>query len=261
MKPSPFPGMDPWLELHWGDVHHSLIQYSRDALQKQLPNDLLARVDERVFVEDEPEANRVIRPDVVISEAQLWAGPGAESSGGVAVANPLVFEVSNPEITEGYIEIRDRGGKVITVIEFLSPTNKRIGAGRDKYLEKQDEVLRSQASLVEIDLVRSGRRTLALPAHDIPLEHRADYLACVSPGWRRSRRLLYLMPLRQRLPVLPIPLRKGESPVPLDLQTIVNEAYVQGRYETLDYGVDLDPPLTTEDAVWAQTLWKSAKPT
>src|SRR5437764_11551840 len=111
MKPSPFPGMDPWLELDWGDVHHSLIQYSRDALQKQLPNDLLARVNERAFVEDEPEANRLIRPDVVISEAQPWAGPGAESSGGVAVANPLVFEVSNPEITEGYIEIRDRGGK------------------------------------------------------------------------------------------------------------------------------------------------------
>src|SRR5882724_4571156 len=108
MKTSPFPGMDPWLELHWGDVHHSLIQYSRDALQTRLPNDLIARVDERVFVEGEPEANRVIRPDMVVSEVQPWSGPSAESSGGVAVANPLVFEVSNPEIAEGYIEIRDR---------------------------------------------------------------------------------------------------------------------------------------------------------
>src|SRR6267143_5233543 len=122
---SPFPGMDPWLELHWGDVHHSLIQYARDALQRHLPDGLRARVDERVFVEDETQRTRAIIPDVVVSQVHGWAAASTESVGGVAVANPLVFEVSNPEITEGYIEIFDRGVKLITVIEFLSPSNKR----------------------------------------------------------------------------------------------------------------------------------------
>ena len=198
MKSSPFPGMNPWLELHSGDVHHRLVQYAGDSLQTHLPEDLFARVEERVYVEDENQVARAIIPDVVVSQVHPWTGSSADSSGGVAVANPLVFELSSPELTEGYVEIRDRGGKVITVIEFLSPSNKRAGVGRDKYLEKQQEVLRSAASLVEIDLVRAGQRALALPAYDIPSEHRADYLACVSPGWRHKRRLLYPMPLRHR---------------------------------------------------------------
>lgn len=258
---SPFPGMDPWLELHWGDVHHSLIQYTRDALQLHLPTDLRARVEERIFVEDEGQRARAIIPDVVVSQLHPWPAAGTEAgNGGVEVADPLVFEMSNPPITEGYLEIRDRNGKVITVIEFLSPANKRGGVGREKYLEKQEQVLRSDASLVEIDQVRCGQRTFALPAYDIPVEHRTDYLACVSPGWRRSRRLLYLMPLRQSLPALPIPLREREPAVPLDLQALVEQAYARGRYDDLDYTLELQPPLSSEDAAWAQALLKTLAP-
>ena len=258
MKASPFPGMDPWLELHWGDVHHSLIQYARDALQERLPGDLRARVEERVYVEDENHKSRAIIPDVVVSQIHPWPAADLEPEGGATVASPLVFEISNPEITEGYIEIRDRGGKVITVIEFLSPSNKRAGVGRDKYLEKQQEVLRSDASLVEIDLVRSGQRTLALPAYDIPLENRTDYVACVSPGWEHRRRLLYPLPFRKRLPILPIPLRQRESEAALDLQALVDQAYVQGRYYDLDYTLPLEPPLAPEDVAWAAELVKAA---
>jgi hypothetical protein len=115
------------------------------------------------------------------------------------------LELDEVAIREGYIEIREAdAGKVIAVLEFLSPSNKRRGAGQELYLAKQTEVLGSEASLVEIDLVRAGQRVLALPSDDIPFEHRQDYLACVSPGWRRRRRELYPMPLRQRLPLLPI---------------------------------------------------------
>jgi hypothetical protein len=96
---------------------------------------------------------------------------------------------------------------------------------------------------------------LALPRHEIPLEHRSDYLACISPGWKRNRRELYPIPLRQRLP---ISLRRNEPPVYLDLQGLVDHAYGTGRYDRLEYGAELNPPLSADDAVWAESLLKAA---
>src|SRR5437867_3551408 len=176
---SPFPGMDPYLERYWGDIHHRFIQYACDSLQPGLPPDLRARVEERVFLETEPDLVRMIVPDVHVSQVR---GASAQASrtaqgGSAAVAEPLVFEVHTEPVTEGYLEIRQRdGGKVITVIEFLSPANKLGGVGQQQYADKQEEVLRSDASLVEIDLVRRGHRVLALPEYDIPLKNRSDYL-------------------------------------------------------------------------------------
>jgi hypothetical protein len=258
---SPFPGMDPYLERYWGDVHHSLIQYTRDHLQPRLPDDLIARIEQRVFLEAGSGRLRHIVPDVHLSTTYPEGDEpsGAFREGENALAEPVVFELDEVEISEGYIEIREaEGGKVITVIEFLSPSNKRRGAGQEQYLAKQIEVLASDTSLVEIDLVRAGQRVLALPSDDIPFEHRQDYLACVSPGWKRRRRELYPMPLRQRLPLLPIPLRENEPRLPLDLQALVDQAYAAGRYHKLDYGAALETPLALEDAAWAQTLLSAA---
>src|SRR5204863_10035539 len=143
------------------------------------------------------ERIRQVVPDVYVSRVYHAgaAGPSVLKEGGGAVAEPLVFELSNSRVTEGYIAIRERGGgKVVTVIEFLSPANKSGGTGQQKYLEKQAEVLLSDASLVEIDLVRVGRRVLALRADDIPSQNRGEYLVCISPGWRRQRRGLYVLP-------------------------------------------------------------------
>lgn len=258
---SPFPGMDPYLESHWGDVHHTLIVYARDALQSRLPDDLLARIEERVFLETEGERRRAIVPDVRVS--QVYPAPEEQPpalrEGDAAVLDPIVFDFEELEITEGYIEIRQgEGGQVITVIELLSPANKHAGAGQQKYLEKQAELLQSGASLVEIDLIRAGRRVLALPPEDIPPQHRSDYLACVSPGWKRRRRLLYALPMRRRLPLLPIPLRQHEAPVNLDLQALVDQAYLAGRFHKLDYRAELDPPLPPDDAAWVADLLKAA---
>ena len=122
---------------------------------------------------------------------------------------------------------------------------------------KQDEVLRSLASLVEIDLVRAGRRVLALPASDIPELHRSDYLTCISPAWNRSRRELYAMPLRTRLPVIRIPLRESEPPAKVDLQLLIDRTYTAGRYDDLDYSQELDPPLSPEEAALTRTLVKA----
>jgi len=255
--------MDPWLETHWGDVHHRLIQYACDALQLGLPQDLLARVEERVFVETDPGALRVIVPDVHVAYQRSEPDSGMMlHEGGVGIARPQIFEILTEPTTEGYIEIRQReGGKVVTVIEFLSPANKSGGVGQQKYLEKQFEVLGSDASLVEIDLVRAGRRVLALPANRIPIQNERDYLACISPGWRRNRRELYVMALRQRLPVLPVPLRQSEPRAKLDLQSLLDQAYEAGRYDTLNYARELDPPLPAAEAAWAtEVLKERAKP-
>lgn len=259
---SPFPGMDPYLEKYWGDLHHSLIQYARDALQPGLPPDLRARVEERVYLETEPGLGRMVVPDLHVAQVRRQPAPtlALREEGGVAVAEPdIVFEVLEAPITEGYLEIRERGGgKVITVIEFLSPANKLGGVGQQKYLEKQEQVLHSDASLVEIDLVRTGQRVLAMPNQQIRDEDQLQYLACISPGWRRSYRELYVMPMRRRLPVLPIPLRKAERALSLDLQALLDHAYAAGRYEDTDSRDEPEPPLPPEQARWAADLLRAA---
>jgi hypothetical protein len=256
---SPFPGMDPYLERQWGDVHHSMIQYARDMLQPALPADLRARVEERVYLECESELRCVIVPDLHVAEVRSAVeGVAADRErGGTAVAEPVVFEVREEPITEGYIEIRQReGGKVVTIVEFLSPANKLGGAGRQKYLQNQEEALRWNASLVEIDLVRAGQATVALPGQDLLRKYRPDYVACISPGWKRNRREAYPISLRDRLPVLPIPLRENEGRIILDLQELLDHVYQAGRYDDTDYGIELEPPLPAEHAPWVAKLLK-----
>src|SRR5208283_240262 len=104
---SPFPGMDPYLEQYWGDVHHRLITYACDALQKDLPGGLLARVDERVFVEPSEGQGRNIVPDVRVVERGRPQERGVWTGNGVAVAEPLVVHLEESEpIRQGFIEIK-----------------------------------------------------------------------------------------------------------------------------------------------------------
>ena len=244
---SPFPGLDPYLEARWSDVHQGLITYARDALQPNLPPDLRARIEERVFVETEAEQIRRIVPD--LHGAQYHPSHASHSalheSGGVAVAEPMVFILEDEAVTEGYIEIRERGGgRVITVIEFLSPAHRTAGEGQKLYVQKQREILHSDTNLVEIDLVRSGQRVIAFPEHRIPLQHRGNYLVCVRCACSERTRELYVLPLRERLPAIPIPLRQSDRPVPLDLQALLDQCYHNGRYDDIDYGEPPIPPLS-----------------
>src|SRR5438270_725261 len=128
---SPFPGMDPYLEAHWGDVHHSLITYARDGLRERLPGDLLARVEERVFVESATGEERPLVPDLRVLERRGAKKKATAANGTLAVAEPFVVKLSDP-FTEGYVEIREAGSdrRLLTVIEVLSLTNKLHGEGR-----------------------------------------------------------------------------------------------------------------------------------
>jgi hypothetical protein len=257
---SPFPGMDPYLEQHWGDVHHRLITYASDHLTKVLPRDLRARVEERVFVESPQDGQRPIVPDVrVLERVQRKAEQSALATALVPAA-PLIMLIDE-EITQGYIEIRDAssGHRVVTVIEILSPTNKVPGEGQAKYLQKRRELHDGHVSLVEIDLVRTGTRPLPVSVDNLPLLFRTTYHIWVRRGWDPLRVEIYRASLRERLPVIRIPLRQTDTDVPLDLQALIEECYRNGNYEDdIDYQVDPYPPLAREDARWTTMLLRKA---
>ncbi|MBI4614712.1 MAG: DUF4058 family protein [Planctomycetes bacterium] len=260
---SPFPGMDPYLESHWRDVHASLVIYLRDAIQPRLPAGLKARVDERVFVECQGLASRSIYPDVRVVEGGRGRKRKAMATGqsGIAVAEPLVLHVQDEPMTETYIEILDvgTGGRVVTVIEILSPTNKSDGPGRNLYVRKQKEVLAAEANLVEIDLVRGGERVLSVDWTQIPPSHRTPYIVCVRRGHRPFEAEIYRAPLQERLPGISIPLREDDSDVPVDLQALVDRCYEDGDYGDLDYRAQPVPPFAPEDAAWADELLRAAR--
>jgi hypothetical protein len=141
---NPFPGMNPYLERHWRDVHASLIVYMREALQSQLPDGLVARIEERVYVDYPRESiTRLIYPDIRVSDLRQ---PVPSSSAGTATAvleavdisTRIIVEEEEVPIVETYIEVVDpAGGLVITVIEVLSVADKMPGEGLEVYLNKQ----------------------------------------------------------------------------------------------------------------------------
>lgn len=164
---------------------------------------------------------------------------------------PWIVQVSPLELAETYLEIRHPSGhQVLTVIELLSPTNKRPGAGREQYLRKQAEVLASRASLVEVDLLRAGEPTVACPVERLPV---APYRVVVTRGWDRERREVYPAQLRDRLPRFAVPLREDLDDVALDLPALLAQAYENAGYaDRLDYETDPIPPLAPEELAWAR---------
>src|ERR1051325_1294334 len=200
---SPFPGMDPWLEKHWGDVHQAMVTYARDAIQPQMPDDLVARTEERVFLETPFGQGRQHEPDVRIIETTARKKAQIPSTG-VAVAEPLILQFPSDPITEGYIQILDLGSarRVVTVIEVVSPANKSGGPGQRLYLQKQEEVLGSETNLVEIDLLRGGNDVIRGRRIQLPPTHRSHYQVSVRRGSRPDAVEIYKVPLRERLPAI-----------------------------------------------------------
>lgn len=255
----PFPGMDPYLEQHWRDVHSRLVIYACDAMQAHLPAELFARVEERVYVES-PANERSIYPDVRVVEHR----PGATQSGtAVAIADDVeaaeswVIKAFHEEASETFIEIREAGSanRLITVIEFLSPANKLKGEGQDQYLQKQLELRQAGVTLVEIDLIGIGTPTFVPPPNSVPT---SAYRTVVRRGWDSSVVQYDALPLRKRLGAIHIPLRQADPEVPLHLQELIDQCYRNGRYYTIDYRIDPVPPLTDDDIPWADTLLRSA---
>jgi len=230
-----------------------LTMYSADQLQPRLPADLVARAEEQVVIgcEGRPGA---LRPDVKIVEPYSLHEPSDSfpSGGGeVAFAEPVVVMLE-PDVHR-WIEVVDSAGKLITVIEVLSPKNKSED-GQPSYRRRQRTYIAGGINLVEIDLLRKGERVLSIPTEEIPDWTRTPYLVCVYRASEPGQREIYPVGLRDRLPAIRVPLRASDRDVALEIQPLVNEAFERGRYWKLDYHRELEPPLSSEDEAWANEL-------
>ncbi len=247
--PSPFPGMNPYLEQPalWPDFHAAFLFEFKANLVSLVRPRYLVLLERHVFVQEPPgEPTTVrLRPDVLI------AAPRRREGGGVAVAEvvaPVDVEHLAQEVERvSYLEIRDAAsGDVVTVVELLSPANKR--EDRLTYLARREKVLGSAVHLVEVDLLRGGR---AMPEANRPP---CAYSVLVSRAEGRPHAGFWPIQLRQRLPVVPVPLRDPDPPADVDLQAILHRVYDVSAYEDFIYRGRPEPPLDPDDAAWAEAL-------
>lgn len=213
--PSPFPGIDPFIEdQEWEDFHSTFNTVMREVLATVVEQGYYVRIERRVYME--------------------------HSLGD-----------DERERRESFLVIRERQTmEIVTIIETLSPANKRSSSdGRQQYLAKREEILQSRTNLVELDLLRGGKR---LPMLEMPT---GDYFAIVSRGYRQPRADVFHWTIQQPLPTILIPLKKGEAEVPLDLRQVFAMVYDRARYQlSLNYSAILSVPLTEADANWMRQL-------
>lgn len=270
--PSPFPGMDPYLEAprRWPDVHQALITYIRDALQPDIRPRYHARMGERVYILNPLQA---IEPDVsLLSQRRPDPGGARVHEPGVRYAvpvpeprapaqaemdEPVRFMVLRVEQREPFVEIVHGDGEVVTVIEVLSPANKAPGEGHQQYRRKQEQILNSPVHLVEIDLLSAGLATVVIPAEELLGLPPHRYTVTVRRGPELAFEV-YPAPLARRLPRVQIPLRAPDPDVRLDLQAAFDRAYDNGGYADLvDYRAQPPVALTADEAAWLDDLLRS----
>jgi hypothetical protein len=263
--PSPFPGMDPFLEHPslFPGLHSRMIAGLSEALQARLPEPYFAAIGERIWVE---VSGRDIEPDVNVLSGDRPPARRPEDAGGAAVSRvarsqPVVVTVPLDEGRETWLEIRtrhDAGERVVTSIELLGLANKAPGQrGRDLYLRKQRELLDSPTHLVEIDLLRAGAHATAVP-RDLAVARAGpfDYHVSIHSFDQIEDFLVYPIRLDDRLPEIAVPLLPGDPDVMIDLQSIFDRCYDTGPYRRrVRYAEGTPvPPLRPDQEGWASQL-------
>ena len=272
--PSPFPGMDPYLEGElWQEFHETLAAAIRGQLLAKLPAKYVALLAKRYVVGEPPSGilpglglnivdwpqQRVIYPDAHVAAlpAKKLREPGPGWDADVALMEPAV-ELANPlpdQAPQLSVEIRDVAQRrLLTLIEILSPANKH-SRGALEYHDRRIELLQTRTHLLEIDLLRGGVR-IALLAEPPA----ASYYVYLSRTERRPYTQIWPMALRQRLPAVPVPLLHPDPDVVLDLQTAVDGCFALVGYERLlDYAdPPPPPPFSDEDTTWLDDLLRAA---
>ena len=217
--PSPFPGMNPYLEQEdaWRDFHERFLPHTAECLSPQVSPAYVVKLEQNLYIHERSADERQL----------LGRGDDVES--------------------ESYLDIRDsKSRRLVTVIELLSPTNKRPSDDRQRYLAKRAGRLRSEAHSVEIDLLRGWPR---MPFDEPPS---GDYCVLVSRVEDRPRAEFWPIGLRERLPVIPIPLQDPDPDAELDLQAVLHRVYDAAYYRDYIYDGSPWPPLSDEDADWAR---------
>ena len=217
MMPSPFPGMNPYLEQDdvWHDFHERFLPTAAELIGAQVQPDYIVKIDEHVYVHELPP-----EPQRLLGRADL---------------------------NETFLEIRDRRSReLVCVVELLSPSNKRPGPDREPYLAERRRALSSPAHLVEIDLLRCRE---AMPSEGRPA---CTYSVMVSRADDRPLAGFWSIGLRDALPVVPIPLRPPHADARLDLQALLNRIYDAAGYALYIYEDVLSPDLAPDDVTWSR---------
>jgi hypothetical protein len=252
--PSPFPGIDPYLEHpdRWSTVHNRLIVAIADVLTPQLLPKYQVDIEKRIYEIIGSNSLLVGRPDVSVQQNPL-AQESSTSSSTTVLPTTQPIQVTVPmveEVSEAYLEVKEAATqKVITAIEILSPTNKK-GQGREKYERKRQQLLSSLTHLIEIDLLRDGE---PLPVLEPP--GLTDYRILVSRSQTRPIADLYAFNLPDPVPPFPIPLLPEDSEPVLNLKELLDKIYDNSGYSYfIDYSQEPIPALSTEEAIWSHRI-------
>ena len=263
--PSPFPGMDPFLESqdYFPSLHSSMIIYLQEILQGRLPEGYYATSRERVWIDT---SRRWIEPDVQVGRTSKKPKKTPVAAAAVAsLVKPVIVTIPHDEHVEPFLEIlKKRGDKkrLVCTIEVLSLTNKMLGGkGQRLYRRKQREVLERKIHLVEIDLLRTGNHSTAV-ALDWAQEQTGefDYHVCVRRFNRFEEFEVYPILVQQSLPTIAVPLLPADGDISVDLQAIFRRAYEAGPYQrAIDYRTEpVEPPVTADQDEWIRGVWRRA---
>ena len=262
--PSPFPGMDPFLE-HPAvllGLHNWFIAIQGEVLQAALPAPYFAEIGERVWIE---VSQRFIEPDTSILQREPDQGGAGRLVTTTTTANtrsrPVVVTVPHDERHEPFLEIRVAGenaDRLVTAIELLSPSHNTPGErGRELYLRNKRELLGSVTDLVEIDLLRGGIHTTEVPLDRLSLQvHAFDYYVSIHRADRFEDFLVYPVRLAEQLPEITIPLLSKDADALIDLQAVFDRAYDTGPYRKRIRYQETSPvpPLSPEQRQWAEQI-------
>ena len=223
--PSPFPGMDPYLEAAplWAGFQQ---QFVTCLYQLLLPN-LADRYNPR-------PVRRTYHTEM-----------------------PLFTSVIREEHVESFVEVRRRtDSRLVTLIDVVSPANKTMTQGRSAYLAQRRLAQNAGANLVEIDLVLQGKPTLDFPRDGLD----CDYTVTVARADRPDRYDVYPITLRERLKKVKLPLGPEDGDRPLDLQAVFARCYDQSGYaKQIDYTSDLPVPVAEDTRKWVEALLRQLK--
>ena len=249
---SPFPGMDPFLEdpAYWADFHSRFINNWADALSDVLPEKYEAKLRERLYhVLKEPEARKLMSPDIGVVAAP--SSSTSSTSTNAVTLSPVLIPLTVLEgPCETFIEILHKPDReLVTVLELLSPANKEQ-PGRTEYLAKRRAILYQKVHLVELDLLRAGRRMpsqVSLPS--------GDYYYLVARSERRPDAEVFAWTIRDPFSHLPVPLRAPDPDISFDLAAVFTTTYDRGRFaRKIDYSAISS--LRPEDQEWAAQILK-----
>jgi Protein of unknown function (DUF4058) len=245
--PSPCPGMNPWIEQEgiWLDFHTKFLTVINERLVGQVRPKYIVLIEQHIYVHKVTESRLVGIADLSLARSE----PGEASAATAVLDAPAEIQLTAQDVERvSYLEIRDRFSReLVTVLEMLSPSNKR-GDDRRQYLAKRSQLIASSANLVEIDLLRAGR---PMPDANRP---KCAYSVVVSRAEDRPRGGFWPINIRERLPEIPIPLKQPDGDARVDLQEVLNHVYDVYGYEDFIYSGTPAPALSSKDARWAKLV-------